>query len=114
MIDGRQVQNAKKELGRKLATWRHRRGLRQHDLADEIPISRSSVAGAEAGNQAVDETFWARCDTLLRANGELVTAYRNYRELELRHQADRAEAARRERWGPSLDLAPLASANVSV
>jgi predicted kinase/DNA-binding XRE family transcriptional regulator len=106
MIDARQVQDAKKALGRKLASWRIQRGLRQHDLADEIPMSRSTVAGVEGGAQVVDETFWSRCDGLLRAGGELLDAYRQYRELEQRYQAERAEAARRKRWGAGPAIVP--------
>jgi predicted kinase/transcriptional regulator with XRE-family HTH domain len=104
MIDVRQVRDAKKALGRQLASWRTRRGLRQHDLAGEIPTSRSTVAGVERGAQVVDETFWRRCDRLVGAGGELLDAYRRYRELERRYQADRAEAARRQRWGPGTEI----------
>jgi predicted kinase/transcriptional regulator with XRE-family HTH domain len=104
MINAQQVQEAKKELGRRLAGWRKERGLWQQDLANAIPISRSSVAGVENGNQVVDETFWTRCDTLLRAGGELSEAYRGYRELELRYHTERTEAARRERWGSNVHI----------
>ncbi|SCL36056.1 AAA family ATPase [Micromonospora aurantiaca (nom. illeg.)] len=100
MSDAQRMRDAKKTLGRQLATWRTRRGLRQHDLADEIPMSRSTIAGVEAGAQVVDETFWSRCDSLLRADGELLATYRQYRALERRYQQERAEAARRKRWGP--------------
>jgi transcriptional regulator with XRE-family HTH domain len=64
---------AKKALGRRLAASRGK--LTQADLAARIPISRSTIAGVERGAQVVDHEFWSRCDALLGARGDLVTAY---------------------------------------
>ncbi|SCE95628.1 3-keto-L-gulonate-6-phosphate decarboxylase [Micromonospora echinospora] len=95
------LREAKRALGSKLAAWRKTRGLRQQDIAEGIPTSRSSVAGVETGAQVVDEDFWLRCDALLDANGELIAAYRAYRMVEHEYQTEREEAARRARWGSS-------------
>ncbi|MBF9129689.1 helix-turn-helix domain-containing protein [Plantactinospora sp. S1510] len=99
MINSQDVDTAKKELGRKLAGWRTTRKLTQLDLARSVPSSRSTIAGVERGAQVVDHTFWARCDALLRAGGELILAYGRFQELERQFQAERAAGAARARWG---------------
>ncbi|MFK3980583.1 helix-turn-helix domain-containing protein [Micromonospora sp. NPDC050397] len=99
MINIQDVDTAKKELGRKLAGWRMACKLTQLDLARSIPSSRSTIAGVERGAQVVDRIFWSRCDTLLRAGGELAQAYRRFQELERRFQAERTAAAEQARWG---------------
>lgn len=98
MIDRQQLQDARRDLGRKLATWRKARHLIQDDLARQVRSSRSTVAMVERGRQIVDRVFWLQCESLLSAQGELITAYDGYRQMEARHSVEKAEAARRARW----------------
>jgi tetratricopeptide (TPR) repeat protein len=106
MLDAQHVRAAKKLLGKRLATWRNARKLTQQELAARVHTSRSTVAGVESGAQVVDLTFWSRCEALLRAGGELTTAYQEFQQLQQRHRAERAEAARRTRWGAALVPVP--------
>ncbi|WP_233513836.1 helix-turn-helix transcriptional regulator [Micromonospora craterilacus] len=99
MSDRQQLQEAKQALGRKLAAWRTTRQLIQGDLARKVHSSRSTVAMVERGRQVVDRIFWLQCESVLGANGDLITAYDTYRQLEARHRAERAAAASRARWG---------------
>ncbi|WP_247674423.1 helix-turn-helix domain-containing protein [Micromonospora sp. C51] len=69
MIDRQQLQEARQELGRKLATWRKTRQLIQGDLARQVRSSRSTVAMVERGHQVVDRVFWRQCESLLDAQG---------------------------------------------
>ncbi|GHJ11250.1 hypothetical protein TPA0907_56170 [Micromonospora humidisoli] len=43
--------------------------------------------------------FWQRCDEALRAGGELLAGYDEYRRLKQRHDEEKAEAGQRARWG---------------
>ncbi|MTK05400.1 helix-turn-helix transcriptional regulator [Micromonospora sp. CP22] len=108
MIDRQQLQEARQELGRKLATWRKTRQLIQGDLARQVRSSRSTVAMVERGHQVVDRVFWRQCESLLDAQGELIAAYDAYRQLETRHRVEKAEAARRARWGTAMDGGTMA------
>ncbi|WP_309236680.1 helix-turn-helix transcriptional regulator [Micromonospora sp. S-DT3-3-22] len=102
-VDPQQISDAKRALGRRLAGWRKTHGLTQDDVARRVHSTRSTVANVENGRQVVDRVFWAQCDSLLQAGGELLTGYDEYRSLEVRHQQERAEAARHARWGAVLD-----------
>lgn len=98
-MDPQQLKGMKRALGRRLAGWRKTRGLIQDDVARLVHSTRSTVAGVERGEQVVDRVFWVQCETLLRTGGELINGYDEYRALEIRHQEEKAEAARRARWG---------------
>ncbi|QOC89657.1 hypothetical protein ID554_15315 [Micromonospora craniellae] len=57
----------------------------------------------------VDRIFWLQCESVLSANGELITAYDAYRQSEARYRTERAAAASRARWGTLADGPPEAS-----
>ncbi|MFE7869451.1 helix-turn-helix transcriptional regulator [Micromonospora humida] len=99
MIDRQDLQQARDDLGRKLAALRWSRGLIQEALARQVHTTRSTLGMVERGRQVVDRIFWLQCDTLLDAQGELLAAYDAYRHLQSRFQAQQAEAAQRARWG---------------
>ncbi|WP_174533520.1 helix-turn-helix transcriptional regulator [Micromonospora chalcea] len=99
MIDRQDLQQARDDLGRKLAALRRSRGLIQEALARQVHTTRSTLGMVERGRQVVDRIFWLQCDTLLDAQGELLAAYDAYRHLQSRFQAQQAEAAQRARWG---------------
>ncbi|MFG1828156.1 helix-turn-helix transcriptional regulator [Micromonospora chersina] len=99
MIDRQDLQQARDDLGRKLAALRRSRGLIQEALARQVHTTRSTLGMVERGRQVVDRIFWLQCDTLLDAQGELLVAYDAYRHLQSRFQAQQAEAAQRARWG---------------
>ncbi|MEU8048388.1 helix-turn-helix transcriptional regulator [Micromonospora haikouensis] len=103
----------KRALGRRLGAWRRKRGLTQDDVARLVHSTRSTVANVESGRQVVDRVFWAQCETLLRAGGELLTGYDEYRSLDARHQEEKAEAARHARWGALASLDPAAGPGVA-
>ncbi|WP_433230090.1 helix-turn-helix transcriptional regulator [Micromonospora sp. CA-248260] len=109
-MDPQQISDAKRALGRRLAGWRKTHGLTQDDVARRVHSTRSTVANVENGRQVVDRVFWAQCDSLLQAGGELLTGYDEYRSLEVRHQQEKAEAARHARWGAVLDHRVIAEA----
>jgi transcriptional regulator with XRE-family HTH domain len=105
MIDPQQLQDAKHALGRKLAELRTARRLLQKDVAERVHSTRSTVANVEAGRQVVDRVFWRQCDALLTAGGALIGGYDAYRRLDEQYQTERAEAARRARWGAAAEAA---------
>ena len=107
------LSDVKRALGRRLGTWRRRRGLTQDDVARLVHSTRSTVANVESGRQVVDRVFWAQCESLLQSGGELITGYDEYRSLEVRHQEEKAEAARQARWGALASLDPASGAAVS-
>lgn len=111
-MDPQQLSDVKRALGRLLAEWRSRRGLTQDDVARLVHSTRSTVANVERGRQVVDRVFWAQCESLLRADGRLISGYDEYRSLEVRYQQEKAEAARRARWGAVVDPQVIAEANV--
>ncbi|WBB82480.1 helix-turn-helix domain-containing protein [Micromonospora sp. WMMD882] len=98
-MDRQELHEARQALGRKLAAWRKARQLIQDDLARQIPSSRSTVAMVERGRQVVDRIFWLQCEAVLDAQGELINAYQAYRQLDDQHRVEKADAARRARWG---------------
>ncbi|MFI6763811.1 helix-turn-helix transcriptional regulator [Micromonospora sp. NPDC050417] len=108
MIDPQQLQNAKHELGRRLAKLRNAQRLLQKDIAQRVHSTRSTVANVEAGRQMVDRVFWQQCDALLNAGGTLLSGYDAYRRLDAQYQAEQAEAARRARWGAAAEAASAA------
>ncbi|MFI7336181.1 helix-turn-helix domain-containing protein [Micromonospora aurantiaca (nom. illeg.)] len=109
-MDPQQLSDVKRALGRRLGRWRRTRGLTQDDVARRVHSTRSTVANVESGRQVVDRVFWAQCESLLQADGELIKGYDEYRSLEVRHQQEKAEAARHARWGAVLDRRVIAEA----
>ncbi|MFJ8833052.1 helix-turn-helix domain-containing protein [Micromonospora aurantiaca] len=67
MIDRQDLQQARDDLGRKLAALRRSRGLIQEALARQVHTTRSTLGMVERGRQVVDRIFWLQCDTLLDA-----------------------------------------------
>ncbi|WP_307871071.1 helix-turn-helix transcriptional regulator [Micromonospora sp. C51] len=98
----------KRALGRTLSRWRRARGLTQDDVARRIHSTRSTVANVECGRQVVDRVFWAQCESLLQAGGELIAGYDDYRSLEVRHRQEKADTARQARWAAALDPEAIA------
>lgn len=110
-VDPQQISDVKRTLGRRLAGWRKTRGLTQDDVARRVHSTRSTVANVESGRQVVDRVFWAQCDSLLQAGGELLTGYDEYRSLDVRQKEEKAEAARHARWGAVLDHQAIVEAS---
>jgi tetratricopeptide (TPR) repeat protein/DNA-binding XRE family transcriptional regulator len=117
MADPEQVQQARRMLGRKLASLRRAAGLSQQALADGIGFhfTRSTVANVEVGRQNAPIDFWVACDAALQSGSSLRDAYRELLTLraeQLRQHAGRISipsvlhaspgAGRRQRdWGLS-------------
>lgn len=99
MIDPQRVDDAKRALGARLAAWRNARGLTQLALARRVPVSRTTIAGVERGQQCPDRIFWQRCEAALAAGGELLADYDDYRRLKQQLDQEKVEAAQRVRWG---------------
>ncbi|WP_259275665.1 helix-turn-helix transcriptional regulator [Micromonospora chalcea] len=99
MIDPQRVDDAKRALGARLAAWRNVRGLTQLALARRVPVSRTTIAGVERGQQCPDRIFWQRCEAALAAGGELLADYDDYRRLKQQLDQEKVEAAQRMRWG---------------
>lgn len=75
------LQQARNDLGRKLAALRTSRGLIQQALAHQVQATHSTLTMVERCRQVVDRIFWLRCDSLLDANGDLLADYDAYRHL---------------------------------
>ncbi|MFV2008568.1 MULTISPECIES: helix-turn-helix domain-containing protein [unclassified Micromonospora] len=99
VIDPRQVQDVKRELGAALAHRRRSRGLTQADVAGRVYSTRSTIAGVERGQQVADRIFWQRCDQFLDAGGALLAGYDAYVRLKQRFDRERVEARQLARWG---------------
>jgi transcriptional regulator with XRE-family HTH domain len=65
----------RQELGQKLAQFRTAAGLTQATLAQQAGSTRSTVVNVEVGRQGISRAKWERFDTLLNANGTLVSAF---------------------------------------
>ncbi|RBJ01169.1 hypothetical protein DRA43_19460 [Micromonospora provocatoris] len=74
MIDPQRVDDAKRALGARLAAWRNVRGLTQLALARRVPVSRTTIAGVERGQQCPDRIFWQRCEAALVLQRHLASA----------------------------------------
>jgi transcriptional regulator with XRE-family HTH domain len=107
-VDPQQLRDVKRALGRRLASWRRARGLTQDDVARRVHSTRSTVANVECGRQVVDRVFWAQCESVLRAGGELINGYDDYQLVETRHRREKTEAARLARWAGVLDPETIA------
>jgi transcriptional regulator with XRE-family HTH domain len=80
------IDAARRALGRRLAAQRKTVGYTQLELADQLGYSRSTIANVESGRQQVPHRFWQRCDPLLGAGGELVSAAEDLEALRLEHE----------------------------
>ena len=59
------IENARRVLGAKLATYRRAAGYNQAEFASLIDYSRSTIANVETGRQHVPGKFWTAADTAL-------------------------------------------------
>ena len=75
MITPEGLRQTRRGLGGQLADLRKAAGFTQHQLADAIYASRSSIAGIETGRQNADRDFWIRADHLTHADGALLAVY---------------------------------------
>jgi transcriptional regulator with XRE-family HTH domain len=94
------VGELRRRLGEQLRALRQTAGLNQDQLARRIGYGRSTVTGAESGQQQTAAEFWARCDHELAAAGVLVLGYRGLtgaRERPAQERSQRAEAEREAR-----------------
>ena len=94
MADGKPIQAAWRDLGRRLAELRQARSLTQHELARLLFVSRSTIANVETGHQKVPREFWENCDTVLGADQTFAGRYTEIQEAASR---DREPVARRRR-----------------
>jgi transcriptional regulator with XRE-family HTH domain len=96
----------RRALGRQLAALRNRAGLSQWDLAPLTGYSRSALSDAELGRHRLRRVFWARCDELLKAEGQLVAGYDRIESVgpEPRAQARPARLAREAHHGSRVAL----------
>ena len=94
MITPDGLQQTRRALGQQLAKLRKAADLTQHQLADSVYASRSSIAGIETGRQNADRDFWTRADHLTHADGALLAAYDHLRDLQARHARRSTESRR--------------------
>jgi DNA-binding XRE family transcriptional regulator len=92
MSDSRQVHQARRELGRKLAALRASAGLSQQALAQAVHYTRSTVGNVEVGRQNAPRAFWSSCDDVLRAGGQLRDAYDTLHALRAAGRRSEAQA----------------------
>ena len=97
MADGKPIQAAWRDLGRRLADLRQARSLTQEEFARLMHASRSTVANVETGHQKVPREFWEDCDTVLGADGTFVARYDEIQEAASRD--GEPDARRRRRVG---------------
>jgi transcriptional regulator with XRE-family HTH domain len=89
---------ARHGLGRHLARLRTAAGLTQHQLAQHLAYSRTTLANVEVGRQHTGRDFWERADTYTNAAGALLERYDALQADILKHKQARAEAGRRTRF----------------
>ena len=106
-----EARRACRALGERLANFRKTAGITQHQLADAIYASRSSIAGIETGRQNADRDFWSRADHLTQANGALLAAYDEARNIQA--QLARATATADQAPLPQPRLRPAALDDIS-
>ena len=97
VIDPQAITEARRALGRQLATFRDAAGLIQGDLASLVHYGRSTIANVETGRQSCRRSFWESCDEVLRAGGALISAYEELKALERRQRRDIAREMNPER-----------------
>lgn len=75
VADREDVVEARRALGRQLASLRTAAGISQHALAPLTLYGRSTVANVEVGRQNAPREFWVRADAALGAKGILLAGY---------------------------------------
>lgn len=92
-----------------LVAFRRGSTLSQQELSRRLGYSRSTIATAETGHRIPASDFWARCDDVLGAGGQLRRAYSqlvNARESRRRKATSHDQAERVMRAAALLDEAP--------
>ncbi len=102
----------RRALGQRLAAARHAAEIGQQQLARKAGYSRSSVAHAEAGRQLLSRAFWRTADTLLKADGALLTGYEQVQAAVADHELQRREAALAEAYAAA--QAQRATASLTI
>lgn len=91
MIDSREIWEARRVLGRRLAELRQAAGYNQHQFAPLTCYARSTIANVETGRQQVSREFWQRCDEELGTEGALTIGFDR---IAAKVQQRRRDAAR--------------------
>jgi predicted kinase/DNA-binding XRE family transcriptional regulator len=96
------VIGARKALGEMLAHHRTAAGFGQHSFvevlnAEEIYLSRSSIANIEVGRQRPSEELCRATDKLCGAGGQVIRAYQGLEQLEAQ-MATQARTAKHPGW----------------
>ena len=73
--DSTHVLELRRALGCCLVACRQAAQWSQSKLADEMHYHRTAISHLEAGPHPAPREFWVRVDTVLGANGALITAY---------------------------------------
>ncbi|MBN1173833.1 MAG: helix-turn-helix domain-containing protein [Micromonosporaceae bacterium] len=87
MSDPRDIVDARRILGRRLASCRQAAGLNQTRMAELVRYSRSTVANVETGRQAAPRDFWSRCDAVLSAVHTFVAEYERIEHRRWHHDS---------------------------
>jgi transcriptional regulator with XRE-family HTH domain len=90
-----ELHEAHMDLGAQLAHWRKAAGLTQHQFAERLCYSRSTVASVETGRHNIRREFWRRADNACGANGTLLAAADKVRELSATFQMQAADERHR-------------------
>jgi DNA-binding XRE family transcriptional regulator len=95
--DSEIIDNARRELGAKLAAYRRAAALSQAELASLVSYSRSTVANVETGRQHVPGDFWEKADLACHAGGALARANSDTEALvrQVRQKAARQASSSR-------------------
>jgi hypothetical protein len=108
------ISGARRALGQHLAELRHETGLSQRAFAPMLRYSRGTLSGAELG-QHMSLDFWQRCDRVLNAGGELVTAFLRIQAMTAAMRRDAGRRRLAARFPPgSLPAVPSITAVVVV
>lgn len=90
MIDSREIWEARRVLGRRLAELRQAAGYNQHQFAPLTCYARSTIANVETGRQQVSREFWERCDEELGTERALATSFDRIAAKVQQHRRDTA------------------------
>jgi DNA-binding XRE family transcriptional regulator len=75
MVSADEVAQARRDLGRSLATLRTAAGYNQHTFAPLMAYHRSSIANVETGRQRLPREFWVQADGVLASGSALTDEY---------------------------------------
>ncbi|MQA25075.1 MAG: helix-turn-helix domain-containing protein [Micromonosporaceae bacterium] len=115
VVDAEAVAEARRTLGRLLASHRRAAGYNQYQLASRIGYRRSTVANVETGRQQTVRVFWERCDQLLDADGALARGHDGLEALAReQHRARAIEEAPTKRRDVTKLLALLPAADAGL